>query len=135
MQIFSNIFNSRVSQFVTTDLIKQDIEEKYNEKLMKLDKEDKFYNIKLSTLNADRLTNLEAAETFEKKQKRNQKKLKLIDYSERKYEALKNKKFKSLIDLDEKYSSSIKLLAIEQSTKANLTTRYLNGKMLMFSKV
>ena len=71
MQIFSNIFNSRVSQFVTTDLIKQDIEEKYNDKLMKLDKEDKFYNIKLSTLNADRLTNLEAAETFEKKQKRN----------------------------------------------------------------
>ena len=64
-------FYSRVSQFVTTDLIKQDIEEKYNDKLMKLDKEDKLYNIKLSTLNADRLTNLEAAETFEKKQKRN----------------------------------------------------------------
>ena len=71
MQIFSNIFDSRVSQFVTTDLIKEDIEEKYNDKLMKLDKENKFYNIKLSTLNADRLTNLEAAETFEKKQKRN----------------------------------------------------------------
>ena len=71
MQIFSNIFDSRVSQFVTTDLIKEDIEEKYNDKLMKLDKENKFYDIKLSTLNADRLTNLEAAETFEKKQKRN----------------------------------------------------------------
>ena len=71
LQIFSNIFDSRVSQFVTTDLIKEDIEEKYNDKLMKLDKENKFYNIKLSTLNADRLTNLEAAETFEKKQKRN----------------------------------------------------------------
>ena len=80
-----NFFDSRVSQFVTTDLIKQDIEEKYNDKLMKLDKEDKFYNIKLSTMNADRLTNLEAAETFKKtKQKRNKKKLKLIDYSERK---------------------------------------------------
>ena len=38
---------------------------------MKLDKEDKFYKIRLSTLNAYRLTNLEAAETFEKKQKRN----------------------------------------------------------------
>ena len=89
-----NFFDSRVSQFVTTDLIKQDIEEKYNDKLMKLDKEDKFYNIKLSTMNADRLTNLEAAETFKKtKQKRNKKKLKLIDYSERKNEALKNQKF------------------------------------------
>ena len=114
-----DFFDSRVSQFLTTHLIKQDIEEKYNDKLMKLDKEDKFYNIKLSTLNADRLTNLEAAENFEKKQKRNKKKLKLIDYSERKYEAL----------------ISIKLIAIEQSTKFNLTTRYLNGKMLMFSKI
>ena len=102
---------------------------------MKLDKEDKFYNIKLSTLNADRLTNLEAAETFEKKQKINQKKSKLIHYSERKNEVLKNQKFKSLIDFDEEYSSSVKSLAIEQSTKVNLTTRYLNGKMLMFSKV
>ena len=128
-------FYSRVSQFVTTDLIKQDIEEKYNDKLMKLDKEDKFYNIKLSTLNADRLTNLEAGETFEKKQKRIKKKLKLIDYSERKNEALKNQKFKSLVDFDEEYSSSIKSFVVEQSTEVNLTTRYLNGKMLMFSKV
>ena len=102
---------------------------------MKLDKKDKFYNIKLSTLNADRLTNLEAGETFEKKQKRIKKKLKLIDYSERKNEALKNQKFKSLVDFDEEYSSSIKSFVVEQSTEVNLTTRYLNGKMLMFSKV
>ena len=102
---------------------------------MKLDKKDKFYNIKLSTLNADRLTNLEAGETFEKKQKRIKKKLKLIDYSERKNEALKNQKFKSLVDFDEEYSSSIKSFVVEQSTEVNLTTRYLNGKMLMFRKV
>ena len=130
-----NFFDSRVSHFVATDFIKQDIEEKYNDKLMKLEKEDKFYNIKLSTLNADRLTDLEAAETFEKKEKGNKKKLKLIDYSERKNEVLKNQTFKSLIDFDEEYSSSIKSLAVEQSTKINSTTRYLNEKMLMFRKV
>ena len=33
------------------------------------------------------------------------------------------------------YSSSIKSIAIEKSTKVNLTTKFLNGKMLMFSKV
>ena len=75
-------FYSRVLQFVSIDLIKQDPEENYNDKLMKLDKDDEFYNIKWSTLNADRLTNLEAAETFEKKQKRNKMKLKVFDYSE-----------------------------------------------------
>ena len=34
-------------QFIISDLIKHDIEEKFNDKLSKLDKEDRFYNIKL----------------------------------------------------------------------------------------
>ena len=46
-----------------------------------------------------------------------------------------NQKIKSIIDFDEEYSVSIKSLAIQKDTKINLTTRFLNGKMLMFSKV
>ena len=53
-----NFFDSRSSQFVTTDLIKKDIEEKYNDQLIKLDKEDKFYAIKLNTINNQRLSDL-----------------------------------------------------------------------------
>ena len=45
-----------------------------------------------------------------------------------------NQKVKSLIDFDEEYSSSIRSIAIEKSSKINLTTQFLNGKM-MFSKV
>ena len=48
---------------------------------------------------------------------------------------LTNQKVKSLIDFDEEYSCSIRSIAIEKSSKINLTTRFLNGKMLMFSKV
>ena len=40
-----------------------------------------------------------------------------------------------MIDLDEEYSASIRSVAIEKNTKVNLTTRFLSGKMLMFSKV
>ena len=54
---------------------------------------------------------------------------------DRKNEALTNQKVKSLIDFDEEYTCSIKSVAIEKSSKINLTTRFLNGKMLMFSKV
>ena len=117
------------------NLTKQDIEEKYYDKLIKLDKEDKFYAIKLNTINDQRLSDLEAAQNFEKKNKKNKKKLNLVDYFERKSEALRNRKVKALIDFDEEYSSSIKSLAVKESNKVNLTTRYLNGKMLMFSKV
>ena len=40
-----------------------------------------------------------------------------------------------MIDFDEEYSCSIRSVAIEKSSKINLTTRFLNGKMLMFSRV
>ena len=59
-KIFSpnNIFDEKVSKFVTSDLLKSQIEEQYNDKLMKLDKEDKFYEIKLQTLKTlEALTN------------------------------------------------------------------------------
>ena len=53
--------------FVTSDLLKSQIEEEYNDKLMKLDQEDKFYEIKLQTLKTERLSSLEAAEKIDQK--------------------------------------------------------------------
>ena len=53
----------------------------------------------------------------------------------KKNEALTNQRSKSLIDFDEEYSCSVRAIAIEKSSKINLTTHFLNVKMLMFSKV
>ena len=102
---------------------------------MKLDKEDKFYEIKLQTLKADILSSLEPAEKVNQNNKKNKKRKTSIDYAKRKNEALANQRVKRLIDLDEEYSSSIKSIAIEKSSKIYLTTRFLNGKMIMFCKV
>ena len=65
------------------------------------------------------------------KRKKNKKRAKLVDFVDRKNEAFTNRKVKSLIDFDEEYSCSIRSIAIEKSSKINLTT----WKMLMFSKV
>ena len=59
----------------------------------------------------------------------------LVDFFERKGKALRNQKVKVLIDFDEEYLRSIKSLVVKQSNKVDLTTRYLNGKMHMFSRV
>ena len=88
---------------------------KHNNKLIQLDKEDKFYQIKLDALNTKRLTNLEVANSFENNQKKNKRKLTLNDY-DRKNEALRNQKIKSLIDFDDECSSCIKSITIEKST-------------------
>ena len=132
---YHNVFDQKVSQFVTSDLLKKQIEEDYNNKLMKLDKEDRFYEIKLQTIKTERLSSLEAAEKVDQNKKKNKRKISLIDYSERKNEALTNQKVKCLIDFDDQYSASIKSIAIQKESKIHLTTRFLNGKMLMFSKV
>ena len=132
---YHSIFDEKVSAFVTTDLVKQNIEEKFNDKLANLKKDDQFYNIKLETIQNKRLSSLEAAAKIDGSKKKNKKRAKLVDYSERKKEALTNQKIKSLIDFDEQYSASIKSLSIQKNAKINLKTRFLNGKMLMFSKV
>ena len=59
----------------------------------------------------------------------------MINFTDRQNEALTNKKVTNLIDFDEEYSSSIRSIAIEKSSKVNLTTRFVNGEMLMFSKL
>ena len=127
--------DQKVSQFVISDLLKQQIEENCNNKLMKLDNEDRFYEIKLETLKTERLSSIEAAEKVDHNKRKTKRKISLIDYSERKKEALTNQKIKSLIDFDDQYSASIKSIAIQKESKIHLTTRLLNGKMLMFSKV
>ena len=73
---YHNIFDPKICEFVTPDLLKADVEEKFNNKLMKLDKEDKFYEIKLQTLKTERLTDLESAEKFEQRKKKNEKRTK-----------------------------------------------------------
>ena len=78
---YHNIFDPKISKFVTIDLIKQNIEATYNDKSNKLDKEDEFYQIKLDTLNTKRLTNSKVSNSFENKQKKN-KKLTLNDYDD-----------------------------------------------------
>ena len=40
---YYSYFDSKVSSFVSSDLIKQEIEEKYNDMKMKLPKDGKFY--------------------------------------------------------------------------------------------
>ena len=74
---YYNLFDSKVRQFITGELLKQNIEEKFNEKLSKLDKEDQFYEIKLQAIKNERLQQTEAAEKFEQQKKKKEKKNKI----------------------------------------------------------
>ena len=58
---------------MSSDLIRQEIEEKYNDSLMKLSRDDKFYEMKLSTLNTEVNESVESDENVDKKKKAKEK--------------------------------------------------------------
>ena len=114
---YHNIFDDKMSDFVSSDIVKQHVEEKYNDKLAKLKKEDQFYNIKFQTIKDEYLAELEAAEKIDSKKKKNKTRTTLVDFSDRQEKALTDTIIKSLTDFDEQYSASIKSLSIEKKHK------------------
>ena len=129
-----NYFDSKVKDFVTCDLIKGNIDEEHNDPLTRLSKDNKFYNIKLASIETQRKNSLDSLESLNKKYKRMKRKRTIIDYLERKEIPYENNKIKSIIDFDEEQSNSIKSLAVEVKTTIAVTTRFMKEKMLMFAK-
>ena len=116
---YHNIFDNNMTDFVSTDIVKQFTEEKFNDKIAKLNKDDQFYNVKYQTFKDEYLAKIEAAEKIDSKKKKNKRKTTLIDFSERQKYALSDAKVKSLIDFDKEQSASIKYLSIEKILKLN----------------
>ena len=131
---YYNYFDKEISKFVSSDLIRAEVEEKYNDSFMKISKDDKFYPIKLTALKTEKQEGLEAVKAFEKKRKKMKRKRTIVDYMTRRNEAHKNNKIKSLIDFDEANTNIIKSLAVEKKSNIKLTIRFMKGKMLMFAK-
>ena len=63
---YYNYFDKEVSKFVSSDLIRAEVEEKYNNSFMRHSKDDKFYEIKLSALKSEKQVSLEVVEAIEK---------------------------------------------------------------------
>ena len=84
---------------------------------MKLDKEEQFYIIKLETIKNERLSSLEFTEKIDRNKKKNKKRKNLIDYTERKQEALTNQKIKSLIDFDREFLLVLNRLLFKKTEK------------------
>ena len=131
---YYNYFDQKVKSFVTSDLIKADIDDEYNNTLNKLSKNDQFYEIKRSSIETQRKNSLDSLESFNKKNKLNKRKRTIIDYVERKEVAYKNNKIKSIIDFEDDQANSIKSLAVEVKSNVAMTTRFMKGIMLMFAK-
>ena len=97
---YHNIFEKNMEDFVSPELIKQNAEEKFNDKIAKLNREDPFYQVKYDTEKNNYLSQMEAAEQLINRKKKMTRKIDLTDYSERMQKVLKDLKVKNLIDFD-----------------------------------
>ena len=110
---YYNFFDPKVSKFVMTDFFSQGTEEIYNDDIIKISTGDKFYKLKRSAAETEKAQALESLKEFDQKSRRQKKKRKIHHYLNRREEAYKDAKVKSLIDFDEDVCSA-KYLAIKQ---------------------
>ena len=72
---------------------------------------------------------------FKNKEKKSKKRKLTKDVEIKLSDAIKNKKIKTIIDFDKNEYNSIKSIAIKGNTTIEETSRFVKGKMLMFSIV
>ena len=131
----SNLYDESIRPFVTSRILSEDIQERYNNEKQLIKEDDKFYAAKIRSLENRRHAETEALEAFKRKEKKHHRKTGLYSYVDRLDVANKNDKVKSIIDFSDQDAASIKALAVKKNDKVKITTRFMKGKMLMFSKV
>ena len=67
---YYSLYDQKISKFVSSDLMKQNAEEQYNDAIQRISKNDSFWEIKMVETNIRRNESLETAEAFNKKSKK-----------------------------------------------------------------
>ena len=135
LQKYYSLVDPKIDNFVSGKLVEDYVNEKFTNQLHKLDKNDPFYDIKLSSLKQEQQEGLEAAKKLDEKRKSLKRKVTITDYFDRMKEVNEKVNVKSLIEFDHQNSNSIKAVIVKENQNIKSTTRFLSGKMLMFAKV
>ena len=131
---YYNLFDSKISNFVNSEILENEIEENYNRKISVIKENDPFKNARIAEIENTKKTEIDTLNCLKEKEKRSKKrKIKFVDLQIE--EAVKNKKIKSMIEFDKKECNSIKSVLVKKNTTIDVSTRFIKGKMLMFAKL
>ena len=130
-----SLVDPKINSFVSGKLIEDFVNNKYMEKVHALDKNDRCYDIKLSTLKNEQQEGLESAKKLTDKRRQTKRKISITDYYDRMNEVNEKKNVTSLIEFDQQNSNSIKGELVKKNQNIKPITRFISGKMLMFAKV
>ena len=129
---YYNLFDSKISNFVNSEILENEIEENYNRKISVIKENDPFKNARIAEIENTKKTEIDTLNCLKEKEKKSKKrKIKFVDLQI----AVKNKKIKSMIEFDKKECNSIKSVLVKKNTTIDVSTRFIKGKMLMFAKL
>ena len=120
---------------INDEIGEQEIDERFNNEKQKIKESDPFYCAKIRSLDNRRSAENEALERFKEKEKKQHKKSNLNPFVDRMDNAVKNSKVTTITDFSDQDTASIKALGVKTNDKVKITTRFIKGKMLMFSKM
>ena len=132
---YRSIFDNELAPFMTSRVLKEDIDARYNNELGKLSQADPFYFAKARSIENRKAAEEESLRLFEQREKKGKRRIVLRSYWERLSDAAKSTKIKTVIDFSHNDTASIKALGVKKDENVKITTRFIKGKMLMFSKV
>ena len=133
---FDTVFdNENYRDFYSPQLMREEIIQKYNGLILRLDKNDPVYEAKKELHQNKREEDLDSIDSLEAKLKINGKKRMFHDIDAKIDEAVNSNKTKMIFEFNCQESASIKSFAVKQSDQVKLTTRFLSWKMLMFVKL
>ena len=110
----SNLYDQNLRPFITSRILKEDIDERFNNERQKIKESDKFYAAKIRSIENRRNGESEALETFKKKEKKCHKKAGLTSFVDRLDVANKDEKVKSIIDFSDQDTASFKAFSIKK---------------------
>ena len=132
---YRSIFDNELTPFMTSRVLKENIDTRYNNELGKLSQTDPFYSARARNIENRRAAEEESLRLLREKEKKGKKRTILKSYGDRISDASKNSKIKTVIDFSHNDTASIKALGVKKRENVKITTHFIKGKMLMFSKV
>ena len=128
--------NQCYQELFTKELLSQQIEGDFNEKIERLNLDDPYYFALYEELIDKKNEELEAADTYFSKKRKRKCYYGTPNTIENK---IKNcgdiRKTKMVIEFNELESSSVKTIAVKSQTNVKCSSRFMSGKPLMFAKL
>ena len=133
----SILSDQQLSEFFSTDLLKEQLNNEFKEQCANLNENDPFYFSIKENLTQKYEEDLEAIDMYNRKtENNNYKNNRIIQQIEDKIKSCDDlRKNRMILEFNDAQSASIKSVAVKDETSIKCTTRFMSRKLLMFAKL